>query len=262
MRIATLRQRTLWSQERKMRVNRALLTTLLIVGLMLTPLPGRGGTARAAGVIYVDADAGGADDGSSWTDAYTDLQGALDAAASGDEIWVAEGVYTPGSAGVLTATFQLESGVEVYGGFAGTETARDERDWGAHVTVLSGDIDGNDIRDAHGVVTDTANIAGSNADHVVDGSATTSSAVLDGFFITAGQADGTGDDNSGAGIYIDGGSPTLRNLVLSGNLAGAARFVDVPSVIDTGSGTAPIVDRGAYEAALQTVYLPLALHGD
>jgi hypothetical protein len=46
------------------------------------------------------------------------------------------------------------------------------------------------------------------------------------------------------------------------DLAGAARFVDVPSVLDTGGGSAPIVDVGAYEAAFEIVYLPLVLDGD
>jgi hypothetical protein len=202
---------------------RTLLAVFLILGLVLIPLPGRGETARAAGVIYVDADAGGADDGSSWTDAYTDLQDALGAAGSGDEIWVAEGVYTPGSAGVLTATFQLESGVEVYGGFAGSETARDERDWQAHVTVLSGDIDANDVTDADGVVTDTGDIAGANAYHVVTGSGTDTTAVLDGFTITAGYAEySLTPDSLGGGMFIFNGSPTLINLILRGNRARSA----------------------------------------
>jgi hypothetical protein len=50
-----------------------------------------GSGARAAGVVFVDAAAGGAGDGSSWSNAYTDLRVALDGAASGDDLWIAQG---------------------------------------------------------------------------------------------------------------------------------------------------------------------------
>lgn len=170
--------------------------------------------------IYVDHDATGANDGASWDNAYTGLQDAMDAAAGGDEIWVAEGVYTPTAGITRTATFTLVNGVALYGGFAGTETARDQRDWEAHVTVLSGDLDGNDTTDANGVVTNTSNITGSNAYHVVTGGGVTETAVLDGFTITGGQANGGAQDMRGSGMYNAGGSPTLTNVTFSGNEAG------------------------------------------
>ena len=74
--------------------------------------------------IFVDENAAGANDGSSWTDAYLKLQDAFSAAVSGDEIWVAQGTYRPDAGGGQimgnrAATFQLASGVKVYGGFAG-----------------------------------------------------------------------------------------------------------------------------------------------
>ena len=87
-----------------------------------------------ASVIYVDKDAPGpAHNGLSWTTAYTDVQQVLTTAISGTEIWVAEGVYYPGVD--VTSTFMLTNGVTLYGGFAGTETLRAQRDWTAHVTV-------------------------------------------------------------------------------------------------------------------------------
>lgn len=166
---------------------------------------------RAAGVLYVAPTAAGSGDCSSWANACI-LQTALGNAVSSDEIWVMQGVHKPGVA--RTDTFTLKNGLALYGGFAGTETSLDERDWTANITVLSGDIDDNDITDPNGVVTDTANIVGANAYKVVFSSGVTETAVLDGFVITAGQA-----DNDGGGMYNYGSSPALTNVTFSGNSA-------------------------------------------
>ena len=73
------------------------------------------------GIIYVDADAAGDNDGSSWDDAFTDLQSALVAADTGDEIWVAAGTYKPtveyGGTGDRHQSFQMRNGVAICGGF-------------------------------------------------------------------------------------------------------------------------------------------------
>jgi hypothetical protein len=127
-------------------------------------------------------------------------------------------VHRPGSN--QTDTFTLKNGVAVYGGFAGTETSLNQRDWQTNVTVLSGDIDQNDTIDVNGVVTSTANIAGVNAYHVVTGGGTNNTAVLDGFVITSGNANSPfPPDDAGGGMYNNNSSPTLRNLIFSGNAA-------------------------------------------
>jgi len=170
-------------------------------------------------ILYVDDDANGA--GFGWTDAFTDLQSALIASASGMQIWVAAGVYVPG--GTESDTFQLKNGVEIYGGFEGLPGTEDDfsaRDPETFLTILSGDIGGDDITDSKAVVTDPANIVGQNSDHIVNGSEVDATAVLDGFTITAGQADGEGlEDAVGGGAFIFQGSPTLANLAFSGNTA-------------------------------------------
>ncbi len=155
-----------------------------------------------------------------WDDAC-DLQYALTSAISGTEIWVAHGVYTPGI--YMTSTYQLKSGVALYGGFAMTETVRDQRNWQVNLTVLSADIDGNDTTDPNGVVTDTNKIHGNNAYHVLDGSGTNTTAILDGFTVTAGKASGDGVHEPtyhGGGMYISSsGSPTVQNISFTGNAA-------------------------------------------
>ena len=110
--------------------------------------------------------------GATWGTAYKYLQDALAAVADGDEIWVAAGVYYPDEdeGGNVTdndpmASFSLKTGlkdVRIYGGFAGGETSRDQRDWDANLTVLSGDIEQNDST-VNGVLQDTNGIVGTNA---------------------------------------------------------------------------------------------------
>jgi len=173
--------------------------------------------AFEASYIYRVAKTGDGTDGLSWSTAYTDVQDALGAAISGDEIWVATGVYTPGA--TVSDTFQLLYGVALYGGFVATETQRTQRDWEANPTVLSGDIGGDDTTDASGVVTDTANISGENSYHVVIGMG---DAVLDGFTITAGDSYEKGyffHCRCGGGMYNWESSPTLTNVKFSGNSA-------------------------------------------
>ena len=118
----------------------------IFVGITLILLP----SLASAATIYVNHDViGNNHDGTSWTNAYTDLQTALKNTTSGD-IWVAKGLYKPTtSTSDRSATFQLRNGVALYGGFAGTETTRKERDWKTNKTVLSGDIDNDDTTDCH-----------------------------------------------------------------------------------------------------------------
>ncbi len=198
--------------------------TVLFVGLLFAGV----GTLTAhhtacadPGVLYAAPMAQGNGDCSDWANACT-LQTALANAISGDEIWVKAGVHIPDPTGLVDpreASFNLKDGVALYGGFAGNENNRDERNWEANITVLSGDIDGNDITDPNGVVTTTAHITGTNSYHVVKASSVMS-ATLDGFVITAGKADGSFFWNQrGGGMYNFESSPTVRNLTFSGNLA-------------------------------------------
>ena len=161
--------------------------TLFVLGvfLIMTVVLPAPRPVSASSVLYAAPTAAGNADCTSWADACT-LQTALTNATSGNQIWVQQGVHYPGSN--QTDAFALKNGVAVYGGFSGMETSLAQRDWQTNVTVLSGDIDQNDTVDANGVVTNTANITGSNAFHVVTATNVMSTAVLDGFTITAGNA--------------------------------------------------------------------------
>ncbi|MCB0080584.1 MAG: hypothetical protein KDE47_06625, partial [Caldilineaceae bacterium] len=187
-------------------------------------------TAAPGTVIFVDhAAAGPTHDGTSWATAYTTLQDALAAATAGDEIWVATGVYYPDEGTGTTAddrqsTFLLKAGVAVYGGFAGTEATREERDWEVNLTVLSGDLTQDDPdTDANGIVTVPTSIVAPNAYHVVTANDLDATATFDGFIITGGYAYGGYESPCGpvcgGGLYIDGGSPSLYNLAVRGNAA-------------------------------------------
>ncbi len=194
-----------------------------LLGLALAAVLTAGPAAAGGGLCYVNGAAAGGATGLDWTNAYTTVQDALTNAAC-TEIWVAKGVYYPDEGNGQTndnrgETFTLKNGVALYGGFAGTETQRDQRDPAANVTVLSGDIEQNDITDANEVVTTTANINGNNAYHVVSSNNVDSTAVLDGFTITAGNASASLGYSRGGGMYSVKSSPTLANLVFSGNKA-------------------------------------------
>lgn len=167
--------------------------------------------ALAQRVLYVDAAAGGSDDGSSWADAFTALQDALATAESGDEIWVAAGVYRPDQgravvAGDRAASFQLKDGVALYGGFAGTETSREERDWEANVTVLSGDLLGNDNDN----VSDVEPTRQDNSYHVVKAESVSQETMLDGFTVRSGVG----------GMRLELASPVVRHVVFERNHGG------------------------------------------
>jgi hypothetical protein len=104
-----------------------------------------GAQVHAQRIWHVKGDAAGANNGTNWHDAFTDLHDALGAAKSGDEVWIARGTYTPDRGTKdRTMSFHMVSGVGLYGGFAGWETGRDDRDWKNNETILSGDLNGDD----------------------------------------------------------------------------------------------------------------------
>ena len=163
--------------------------------------------------VFVDVNAPDGGDGSSWATAYNDLQDALTPAdpcgMPVKRVWVAAGTYKPdGGTGNRNDSFEPPGtgfGTALYGGFAGDEIRLDQRDPGTNVTILSGDI---------GLVGD----ASDNSYHVVQNPGGLHEFILDGFTVTAGNANGVGAKSVGGGVYT-GGYSTIVNCVFRGNSA-------------------------------------------
>ncbi|MBN1264731.1 MAG: sortase, partial [Anaerolineales bacterium] len=152
-------------------------------------------------VLYAKPDGSPTADCFSWANACS-LQKALgEATVPGLEVWVAAGTYTPGS--TRSATFELQDGVRLYGGFAGVETARTQRNLVSNPTILSGEIGAAGISD--------------NVYHVVTGS---DNVILDGFIVTGGNANSSaGVDNNGGGMLNLAVSPNIANVTFENNAA-------------------------------------------
>jgi len=183
-------------------------------------------------IIYVDDDANGLNDGSSWQNAYNFLQDALADANSSPkpvQIRVAQGIYKPDQGanqtpGDRTASFQLINGVTLKGAYAGLgQPDPNERDIEAYETILSGDLDGNDID-----VNDPCDLLNEptraeNSYHIFyhpNGLNLDNTAVMDGFIITAGNANILISPNfQGGGMYNYYCSPSVNNCTFSENSA-------------------------------------------
>ena len=174
-------------------------------------------TLNAQATIYhVTKTGAGTKDGLSWENAYQGFE-SCGSFTSGDQIWAAKGTYKPFYAYEMGGTrfyhFRMVNGGAIYGGFAGTETATNQRiNYGvgqANETILSGDLDsdGRDNDDCYHVIYNPSGLG------------LTSSAILDGFTIKGGNANGTAPHNYGGGIYNNSNSPTIRNCTISDNAA-------------------------------------------
>jgi hypothetical protein len=158
-------------------------------------------------------------------------------AVSGNEIWVAAGIYYPTElidpCDPRTATFQMINGLAIYGGFPDIgDPDMADRDPNLYETILSGDLLGNDKPDTpvEDLIDDPCRA--DNCYHVFyhpDGTDLDPNAMLDGFTITAGNADAYGDNRYGGGMYNEGSSPTVTNCTFTENSAG---YNDYP----TGNG--------------------------
>ena len=183
--------------------------------------------AQAQTTIYVNAFiTGGANDGSTWNNAYSDLSTAINNALSGDQIWVAQGTYYPTATTNRNISFVIPQNVDIYGGFSGlgNETTLSERNWESNVTILSGDI---------GVIGDNTD----NSNNIIYIDKTTTDLILDGFTLENGYANGTYLKN-GAAIFVSSYAdsnpsiPVINNCIFKNNYAeenGGAVYIEAGS---------------------------------
>jgi len=256
----------------------AWLYQILVVPVLAIPIVPVSCPASAASpgttILYVDDDAPLEGDGTGWPTAFRFLQDALAAARTpgagggADEIHVAQGIYRPDQdeAGNVTpgdqeATFALSSGMALMGGYAGLGAPDpDERDIELYETILTGDLAGDD---EPGFIN-----YDENSFHVVTGTDVGETAVLDGFTITAGNAESPSADDrdyggglrmenaqafvcncvftanrarSGASIFMRESSPVVADCVFSRN-----RAISLGGAMYIASGSGPTIDRCAF----------------
>ncbi|PQJ79695.1 T9SS type A sorting domain-containing protein [Polaribacter porphyrae] len=158
--------------------------------------------------VYVNALATGLNNGTSWANAYTNLQDALNNPLTcfNNEIWVAKGTYKPHNSD-QSVYFSPPKNVSIYGGFNGTETLVSERNWYENPTILSGDLNNSNSANAG----DSHTIFYIEKDNVV----------LDGFIFENSYADGglLAESDYGAGMYSTATAITVKNCIFRNNIA-------------------------------------------
>ncbi|MBK9981931.1 MAG: SprB repeat-containing protein [Saprospiraceae bacterium] len=176
--------------------------------------------------VYVDKDATGSNNGTSWANAFTDLQNAIHAVdyyLNVHEIWIAEGTYKPSPSTNRDTSYVLRDSVAIYGGFVGNETLRTQRSTDPSLVKLSGDI---------GILNDSTD----NAYHVIKVNPSCTDCILDGLTVRFGEANGTVTPAQIGGGLLINGKVLLDHVTIERNttvLDGAAIYNSGASAITT-----------------------------
>jgi len=205
-----------------MKVFKAFLYSLIVLLVLFSTASAAPRIQEPPEILYVKETGEPTNSCLSWEDAC-DLQTAIGKLP--DQIWVAAGTYIPTTTGDREISFELESGLKIYGGFPAEGGTWEERDWELYLTILSGDLNGDDGE----------NFASNeeNSYHVLTATDVNRLAKLDGFIITGGNADESSPPhNNGGGMYNFNSNPILTNLKFTGNFAyyhGSAMYNDQSS---------------------------------
>lgn len=238
--------------------------TLLAIAVSIIPL------AASASVRYVKAGASG--DGSSWASATGNLQDAIEASQAGDEVWVAAGIYKPDSLirsnKPTSRAFFLKDGVSLYGGFAGNEATKEERQVGAapyemvNATILDGDDDvpdvwvreiaaGTSFRLTWRVENDEVVGTSGNASHVLySANVISTKTVIDGFTLKGGNANVWNVKACGGALYAQG-NVQMRACQVIENSA----YFKAQSTSDSNTYGGAIFLNGSGDAAIVDCYI-------
>lgn len=157
------------------------------------------GNEHTPTTIYVNASATGNNDGTSWENAFTRVENAISIACENDEIWIAEGTYTPETG----KSFKMLNKVNMYGGFPsyGNPTMND-RNWHDYETILSGNENSVFVN------------------YFSESSPLTNETIIDGFILENGIGNNMAFSGlAGGAICNTNASPTLRNLIIRNNSA-------------------------------------------
>ncbi len=206
--------------------------SLVAIALLL------GANNLKANDIHVDRSALGSNDGSSWFNACIHLQDALAYAQPGDTIKIAQGKYTPDLGNNnkphdKEASFSLKNGVAIKGGYAGINNPDpDARHMVLYETILSGDLNNNDVPVDYPFKMLGDPSRADNSIHVVISQGDDPTAVLDGVTITGGESfnaisggDYDHDSEHGSAIFIRNSSPTIRNCRTERNSGCSAVYI-------------------------------------
>jgi len=216
---------TVWSTMRVVWVRRAGAAFLCAAALL-----GAVAASPALAVVYVDGSKPGGD-GSSWAQAYSSIETAVNARGQNEEFWVADGTYQP------AASLNLKSGTQLYGGFIGTETSLAQRSLGTLPTAYPTVLDGRNV-----------------LSHVIVARKLAAGVVIDGFSVTRGRAFGAGESVYGGGIYVYQATATIANCTFTANAAnilGGGMFVREGTATVAGcsfSGNTALLQGGGFAA--------------
>ena len=229
----------------------------LCVGVLLLSLLVFSASAEAR-TYHVTQNGGGDKGGGDWSNALDEggFRNKLKESEADDVFWVARGIYRPSGEKDRNASFILKEGVKLYGGFKGDETSLESRRPEVDVTVLTGDLDGDDKRDGNGATPKAEDIVGENSYTVVRSSGCTAAAVLDGFTVCGGIGEEGKVKNYAGGMHNVKSSPTITRCVFSGNKA--VRYMGSGGGMCNDNGSNPVISHCTFSG---NVSLPVSCAG-